>query len=380
MIKRILVAAMTMSLTACTGFFEKDNTPPPTPLSQLTPEIKPNLIWSTKTGAGSAGDYLKLSPTLYGNTIYTSSTNGTVTATNKQNGHANWSVNTHAHLTSGPGVGADIVVIGSREGEVIALQQENGHVRWKTSIAGEIIAKPAVGNQLVVIKSTDGTLRALSSQSGQERWSYQQTEPGLILRGSSTPLLQGNSLFAGFANGNLAKINLNNGQVSWMRPIATPEGGFSIQRMIDIDANPIIHGHRLYAATYQGNIASLDWNSGSTLWSHAISSYTGMAVDDQTVYISDAAGDVWAFSANNGQTRWQQTGLRARILSAPASMGNYVVVGDEEGYLHWLSKRDGHIAGREFAGDTIFAGPIVENNVLYAQTSNGSLVAYTLSS
>ena len=59
-------------------------------------------------------------------------------------------------------------------------------------------------------------------------------------------------------------------------------------------------------------------------------------------------------------------------------MGNYIVVGDGQGYLHWLSKSDGHIAGRVNAGNAIYAAPIVENNMLYAQTDNGNLLAYTL--
>lgn len=381
MIKRLALTAVIASLlTACTGFFDKDNTPTPTPLTPLNAEIKTHQLWSSKIGNGSGDDYLKLSPTLNGDAIYTSSSNGVITATNKQNGNAFWSVNTKTAITSGPGVGNGIVVVGGLQGDVIALQQIDGRLLWKKTVSGEILAKPAISNNMVVIKTIDGTIHALSARDGNALWSYQQTEPSLILRGSSAPLLRDNLIFVGFANGSLAKIGLRNGQVDWTHPIALPEGGFSIERMIDIDADPVIYGHRIFAATYQGKVASLDWQSGKTLWEHDISSYTGMTADDNTAYISDAKGYIWAFGANSGLVNWRQTQLEARNVSGPAVMGSYVVVGDSEGYLHWLSKRDGHIAAREFAGNTILATPIVENNVLYAQTTNGSLVAYTLSS
>lgn len=378
MMKFIYLTLLSLCLTACSNFFEKDNTPPPTPLTQITAEVQPHQLWSTKIGNGAGDDYLKLSPKLVGQTIYTASSNGIVTATDKTTGNRLWSVDTKTRITSGPGVGNGIVVVGSHKGDVVALRQAQGDMAWKTNIPGEILANPVIGNQIVTIKAIDGTLRALSVNDGHELWSLQQTEPSLILRGSSTPVLQGRSLFVGFANGSLAKMSQRSGQVEWSRPIAIPEGGFSIERMRDIDADPVIDGHHVYAATYQGQIASLSWHSGEPLWSQDISSYTGMAVDNDTVYVSDAKSDIWAFNASSGTVRWRQTDLAARNVSAPALMGHYIVVGDSEGYLHWISKTNGHLAGRDFVGNTIQAAPLVENNIVYVLTTNGSLVAYTL--
>ena len=265
-----------------------------------------------------------------------------------------------------------------RRGDVIALQESDGSVRWKVSIPGEILAAPAVSSHSVIVKSVDGYTRALSLQDGHELWSFQQVEPNLILRGSSAPLARYNDVIVGYANGNLAKLNGRDGQLQWMQSIAIPEGIFAIQRMIDIDADPIIYDHRIYAATYQGKISSLSWSTGSVHWSHDISSYTGMIADNNALYISDAKSYVWAFNADSGLVNWRQTELAARVVSGPAVMGNYVIVGDGEGYLHWLSKRDGHFAGRQSVGSAIYAAPIAENGVLYAITNKGYLVAYRL--
>jgi outer membrane protein assembly factor BamB len=230
----------------------------------------------------------------------------------------------------------------------------------------------------VVVKAVDGYTRGLSSNNGREIWSFQQVEPNLVLRGSSAPIIRDGTIIAGYANGNLAKLSLGDGQLLWLQTVAVPEGAFAIQRMIDIDADPIVFEHQIYVATYQGKIASLDWTSGKVLWSHDISSYTGMAADSDSVYISDAKGHVWGFNADSGLVNWRQNRLEYRIISAPAVMGNYVVVGDAEGYLHWLSKTDGHFAARVSLGSAIYASPIVKNNVLYALSNNGYLVAYTL--
>jgi outer membrane protein assembly factor BamB len=282
-------------------------------------------------------------------------------------------------MTSGPAVGDGIVVIGSRQGDVIALSQQDGKIVWKNTVSSEILASPVVSGQNVIVKSVDGNVRAFSAADGASLWTYQQTEPSLILRGSSAPHIADGHVIAGFASGNLVKLMMNRGQLVWSQSIATPEGAFAINRMIDIDAEPITLDHRIYAATYQGKIASLDWNSGRILWSHDISSYTGMTADSGSVFVSDAKGAVWAFNTDSGLVNWRQPDLEARTVTGPAAMGNYVVVGDAQGYLHWLSKRDGHFAAREYVGSSLYAAPVVKNNILYAITNKGYLVAYTLS-
>lgn len=374
----VIFSAVILSLTACNGFFEKDNTPAPTPLTSYKPEVRPVRLWSASTGAGAGEVYLKMNPAADARSIVTAGSKGTITSVDKYSGRINWRINTGLQLVAGPGIGDGIIVVVSGKGDILALRQDNGQLIWRSTIPGEIMAQPAVGQGIVVVKAVDGYLRGLSVKDGHELWSYRQVEPALILRGSSSPLIRDHFILAGFANGNLTKVGLNDGQLYWQQTVATPEGAFAIERMIDIDADPLVYAHHIYAATYQGKISSLDWTSGRTIWSHDISSYTGMAADNDTVYISDAKGDIWAFGADSGTVLWRQNVLDYRIISQPAVMGNYVVIGDAEGYLHWLNRTDGHIAARESLGSGIYAAPIVENGVLYAQTNTGYLVAYKL--
>lgn len=380
-IKTIKFLSLLMSasfLAGCTGLFDKDNTPPPTPLTQFSSEAKPTLLFSTKTGSGAADESLRLTPALVGNAIYTASVNGEVAAVDKNNGRLFWRISTDLPLSAGPGVGDGIVVVGSRHGEVVALNQIDGKQQWHTSVHGEILAAPAISNQHVIVKATDGIVHAFNAADGHPLWTYRQTEPSLILRGASNPRIHRGYAFIGFANGNLAKIGLQNGQAYWKRPVAIAEGAFAIQRMIDVDADPVIAGYRVYAATYQGRIVSLEWDSGDLLWSHDISSYTGMSATNDAVFVTDAKSHVWSFGANNGLVNWRQTQLAARGISAPAVVGKYIVVGDAQGYVHWLDKNDGHFAAREFAGSAIYASPLVENGIVYLYTNNGNLLAYTL--
>lgn len=373
----IIILIFLLSLSACNGFFEKDNTPHPAPLVGFNPEAKPIRLWTVRAGAGVNDDYLKMGFSINDHVILTTSSKGFVTSIDKTQGSQIWQIYTGFPITTAPGVGEGLVVVGGRRGEILAVEQNTGKIRWKNSLPSQSFAKPNIKQNIVVIKSIDGFIRALSAKNGKILWSFQQVEPNLILRSASNPLISGQTIIAGFANGNLASLNLYEGQLNWTQSIAIPEGAFAIQRMIDIDADPVLFEHHLYAATYQGKISSLDWSSGKIVWSHDISSYTGMAADSNTIFITDAKSHVWAFDASSGLVIWRQNKLQARVLTAPTLQGNYVVVGDAQGYLHWLSKRDGHIVARERVG-AMFAPPIEQNGIVYALTNSGYLSAFTL--
>lgn len=377
--KIILLSLFTVGLSACGGFFDKDNTPPPSPLVGFTPEAKTHSLWYSKTGSGSTKDYLKLTPAVTDTTIYTADKNGKVAATDKNTGATVWTTSTDVPVTGGPGAGSGIVVICGLDGDIYALSQVQGHILWKQKTSSEILAAPAIMNNIVLVKAIDGRVTAYSTHDGHLLWTYQQVEPNLILRGSSSPEVSNNTAVVGFANGNLSKLTLSNGNLVWQKTISIPEGSFAIQRMVDIDANPLISGKRIYVAAFQGRIVAIDSASGQDIWTHDISSFTGIAADNEHVYVTDAKSNVWAFNPNSGNVDWRQPQLEARNITAPVVMGNYIVVGDAEGYLHWMSKQDGHFVARvKVDGSGIIAAPVVNNGILYVLTKGGHLAAYQL--
>lgn len=375
----LLLIFLSSLLCACAGFFDKDNTPKPSPLVNFQPEAKVQTLWNVRPTVGAGNHYVKLLPALSDNAIYTADKRGTIAATDKNTGKSLWQISARSPITAGPGLSDQFVFVGSKEGELFALTQAKGELVWKIKTASELFATPVARSNIVLIKTIDGKLTAVSAQDGHELWHYQQNEPALILRGGSAPQMINDSVIVGFANGNLAKLTLNEGNLLWQAAIAAPTGSFAVQRMIDIDANPWVSDNRIYAATYQGRIVALDLSTGHELWSHPLSSYTGMVVDETKLYVTDANSMLFAFDKNNGKMDWQQTQLVARNTTAPVIMGPYLVVADGEGYLHWLSKADGHLVARiKVHKSGIIAAPRVDHNRLYVVTRDGHLAAYTL--
>ena len=201
----------------------------------------------------------------------------------------------------------------------------------------------------------------------------------LTLRGTSSPVVQRGAVVAGFANGKVAALTLANGFQVWETSISIPQGRSELDRLVDVDANPVIVGDTVFVVSFQGKIAIIDLRSGNLGWSRDMSSYTGLGVDYSQVYVTDEESNVWALSRDNGASVWKQDKLHNRALSAPEPFNNYVAVGDFEGYLHLLTTYDGRIAGRVRVDSSgIAARPVAVGDVLYVYGKGGTLAAYTL--
>ena len=110
----------------------------------------------------------------------------------------------------------------------------------------------------------------------------------------------------------------------------------------------------------------------STCWS--------TAVTPAAVLLTDKKGNIWALDRSTGNSLWKQNLLENRQLTTPVVMGDYGVVGDFEGYLHWFRLDTGDIVGRQkVEGAAIRGTPqLSPEGTLYALTNEGELAAYRL--
>jgi outer membrane protein assembly factor BamB len=270
-----------------------------------------------------------------------------------------------------------MVLLGTRKGEVLALSETDGATLWEATVSSEVLAAPRVESSVVVIRTIDGKLFGLAGDTGRRLWSYDRQVPVLTLRGTSAPVTTRDLVIAGFDNGGLAALELRTGKVAWEAPIAQPAGRTDLERMVDVDADPLVLDGTLYVASYQGRVAAVFPDSGQILWEEKLSSHAGIGVDEKYLYVSDDAGRISALDRYSGRSAWRRKTLRGREPTAPAASGEYVVVGDIEGYLHWLRRDTGDLAVRVRVDDSrILVPPLVVDEVVIGYSSEGTLTAY----
>lgn len=373
----LALPSMLMLAGGCASWFENpDNTAEPAELVDFEPTIKVRTVWQRRVGSGAGKLFLKLRPAIDGERVYAATRDGYVRAFDARTGESIWDTDTDRPLSGGPGVGDGLVLLGTSEGEVLALGDEDGALKWRARVSSEVLSAPQAQGGVAVARTIDGKLFGLAADDGTRLWIYDRTAPVLTLRGTSSPALAEGAAVAGFDGGQIVAVALSNGQPLWETRVAVSRGRTELERMVDIDADPVIIDKTVYAVTYQGQIAALDLFSGQVIWRRDMSSHAGLGVGPENVYVTDDASHVWALSRRNSASLWKQAKLEARRVSPPAVFGRYVVVGDLDGYVHWLRTDDGQFAARvRVDSDGIIAAPVATSFAVYVYGSGGELAA-----
>ncbi|MGN6231663.1 MAG: outer membrane protein assembly factor BamB [Trinickia sp.] len=376
LLKRFAVpvaCAMTvLAMAACSS--TKDPRREPVPLAQFKPVFTVEKAWSTSVG--KAGRYF-FSPVVVGSAVYAAGSGGTVAKIDGKTGNKIWSTDVHADLTSGVGSDGTYTAVGSEKGGVDVLDA-NGKLLWKTTVPGEIVSPPLVGNGYVIVRTIDGEINAFNASTGELRWQYHNRAVPLNLRVAAGMAFAGDAaVLAGFPGGSLSAINLKTGDDYWQAPVSFPKGVTEVERINDVTGAPTLVGAEACAVTFQGRISCFDANSGQPVWEQPFSGVSGLAADRTAVVAPDDWSVLQAFDATTGKPLWKNDTLKNRNLSTPYLLGPDVVVGDYEGYVHFLSRDDGKLLARaKTDGSAITAAPVAVDNTLIVQTHDGHLYGF----
>ncbi|OOG55743.1 outer membrane protein assembly factor BamB [Rhodanobacter sp. B05] len=388
--------ASLVTLAGCHSF-KKENVQPPMPLAKdFKPTVQVTRLWRTRVGDGAAESGVRLRPTVVDGVLYADSTDGKLAAIDAASGKTLWSKSSSTHgwfgwgdkkrkdamYAGGPAVNGDLLAVGTLDGHVYGVNAKDGSPRWEAELDTQVLTSPVILGDLVVVRGGDGRIYALDAATGKRRWVYDQGNvPLLSIRGNGELLVANGVVFYGSDDGLLVALRLDNGAKLWEQRLASGEGRTDIERLDDADGSILLDGSTLYAAAYHGNLVAVDGPSGRPLWTRQFSTYTSLAVKDNSIFGVDDNSEVWAFDKSAGADMWKNASLKYRWLTGPAVQGNYVVVGDMEGYVHWLQVGDGALAARErLSKKAIRAQPLVVGDTVYVEDVKGHIGAYRLSS
>jgi outer membrane protein assembly factor BamB len=149
--------------------------------------------------------------------------------------------------------------------------------------------------------------------------------------------------------------------------------------LVDVSSGLSIVGNDVYVVGYHGRAVGIDLETGVVLWQQELSSYAGLGADINNVYVTTDFDAVVALERNTGTQLWRQEALRLRDVTAPTRYANTLVVGDYEGYVHWLSPDNGEFLARaRAAGQRISGAPLVVGQNVYVQGDDGTVAAFTV--
>jgi len=356
---------------------DSDDPDDPAELVEFEPTLKVGKVWSAGVGKGLDKAGRQLRPAYFSGVMYVADYKGQLMAVDASNGRRQWEIKTKLPFTGGPGVVENLLMMGTQDGEVFAFDASTGTQLWSANVTSEVLAAPSEADGIVVVRCIDGRVFGLDVDTGQRVWVYDHNVPLLTLRGNAPILLRAGVAFIGYDGGQVVALRIDDGTLMWEQSLVTTEGRTELARLSDIDGQLVFIASDLLVSSYKNRLASLAADSGRLLWFKDISSATGVTVDRINLTLSDKDGNVWLLDRRNGAESWKNDQLARRGLTRPVIYGSFIVVGDNEGYLHWINISDGQFAAREKVGGKGFSGPpLVVGNTLYVMTKKGDLTAF----
>jgi outer membrane protein assembly factor BamB len=376
---RLLLPLSFALLLIAAGCSKDKDVEPPAVLVKFPATLPVKKLWSEGVGGGKKQLVLRLGlgPAVDNGVVFAASHKGEVLAASLDTGRHLWVKKLKLPVSAGPAAGFGMVVVGTSKGAIIAMDGATGRQLWRQQVNSELLSDPAISEKVVVIRSVDGRLHGLDAHNGKELWSVEQQVPRLSLRGTATPIIAKEVAISGFDNGKVMAVSLTTGDTVWDTALASPHGRTELDRLVDIDSAVRAVGDNVFATGFQGRTAMLALDSGQLWWGHDMSSYRGLAVDADNLYVTQSDGIVVALRQRDGSELWRNNKLKLRRLSTPVLTSTAVAVADFQGYLHWLDKNTGELVARErIAKERVSNSPVAVDDTIVVLTDGGKLAAY----
>ena len=366
-IKLAFVSVVLGVLSACSSGPQK---PTPADLGPNPALLRVRLAWTAKVGPVDSGLAVKVND----KTVTVANSEGVLVALDAASGAELWRTALGAQIAAGVGSDGKVSAVVTRANDLLVL--DAGREIWRQRLPAPSFTAPVVAGGRVFLLTADRAVTAFDALSGRKLWNQQRPGESLVLRQSGVLLAVGDTLVAGIG-GRLAGLNPGNGTIRWEAPIASPRGTNDIERLVDLVGPVARDGAVVCARAFQAAVGCVDTARGTLLWSKSGLGSVGLHGDDKFVFGVESDGKVIAWRRGDGDRAWVSERLLHRSLSAPLAVGRSVVVGDESGWVHWLSREDGSILTRMTTdGSALVSGPVLADGTLVVVTRNGNVFGF----
>lgn len=194
------------------------------------------------------GDEIKSSPIVVDDTVYVGSTNSKFYSLDTDESK-NWDFTTGDEILSSPSHVDDSVIFGSSDGNVYCLDDSKGDLIWKKDLSNKVLSSPTVDkhDKSVYIGSDEGNITCLDIRDGTVKWSHRTGD-----KVQSTAALKDNLVAFGSNNGVLYVLNKYTGLEEFTYNPGT------ILFNSAITSSPVINGNSLFFGDDSGHVYSLN--------------------------------------------------------------------------------------------------------------------------
>jgi outer membrane assembly lipoprotein YfgL len=311
---------------------------------------------------------------VHGQQVAIASTSGQLALLDAQTGRDVWRVSVGSAIQAGVGGDGQRFAVVTQNNELVVV--EAGKIVWRQSLPALSYTPPLVAGARVFVLTGDRSVTAFDGASGQKLWTQQRPNDPLVLRQAGLLMPLGDSLLVGWG-GRLASLNPLTGVPRWETLVGSTRGTNEVERLVDVVAGASRQGNSVCVRSFQTSVVCLDGLNGRAVWSRSAQGHQGVDGDDQLLWGVESDGKVLAWQRQTGTPAWTLESLRFRGLSMPLAWNRALVLGDQDGWVHFLSKQDGQTMARVATDGTAIVGkPAWTGQTLVVVTRTGGVFGF----
>ena len=367
----VAIALLTTGLMGCSLWGGGAEKPKPAELGTNIPVLGLRQAWAVQVGSQGGA---QLVPHVNGTTVTLASIDGIVASIDARTGGDLWRFNLGEPLAAGVGSDGRWAAVVSQNNELVVL--EAGREQWRQRLAAQVYTSPLVAGGRIFVLGADRSIMAFDAGNGRRLWSQSRPGEPLILRQAGVLLAVGDNLLAG-VSGRLVGLNPDTGASRWEVPLASPRGTNDVERLVELVGPVSRVAESVCARAFQATVGCVDTTRAIVKWTQISNGIVGLDGDEAALYGTQSNGVVTAWRRNDGTHTWSSDRLKFRNLTAPLLLGRSIVVGDESGLVHFLSREDGAPLNRVATdGSGITVAPVVAADTLIVVTRKGNVYGF----
>jgi outer membrane protein assembly factor BamB len=354
----------------------------------------PQLIWSTPIGVGDGRrQRITAEPVVGGGLVYTLDAAARVSAI-APNGAVAWTRDLRPTQdgdkdATGGGLAyaAGTLYVSLGYGQLAALDATTGGTRWQQKLEATGSGAPTVSGDLIYLVAGDDTGWAIKTDTGRIEWKVLGTPSISNVLGAPAPALTSKFAVFAFGSGDVVTTFRRGGLRRWEATVAARQSGRAAARIGDVTGSPVISGNTLFAGNHSGRILALAMDTGERIWTADRGAIDPVWPVGGSLFAITERSEIVRLNANDGEIIWKQKlpgfvkdkpKRRSSIFAhyGPILAGSRIITASNDGYLRFFAPEDGSITAQIPVPDGATTAPVVAGNTLYVVSTKGELHAF----
>lgn len=287
-------------------------------------------------------------PRIFQDIVYMGSAAGVMRAYDLESGRVLWSEDEKSFLGAPVEFFKDHVAYGGITGRLFVRHYLTGKLKYAIDLGAPVESAPFYFNERLFVYLRGHQLVHLDAETGKVIWVYKRAVPvTTTLQRTTRPLVLGNKVIVGFADGFLGALSLQEGLLLWETKLV--ETG----KFVDVDLNPIETNGMVISGSPSGNLQAVNPDSGAISRTYPVSVMAHPLIKNEQLILGTNDGDVVIMNLSGDIIK--QIRISRQAVSALSWWKGHIVAASFDGKIRAVDPLTMRVVEEFALGDNISA-------------------------